>query len=89
VDSTAEGAHRAVERNVAVPPVDGVPLPGKWEPDEGLRFRIRSGSNSEHERHPWLLGHAKRDARRPRYISYSGVLQLDTGSSAERGHLIS
>lgn len=52
VGDTTEGAHRAAERHIAVSPVDGVPLPGKRKPDEGLRFRVRRGHNSEHERHP-------------------------------------
>jgi hypothetical protein len=52
VGGTAEGAHQAVERRVAVSPVDGMPLPGKREPHEGLRFRVWSGHNSEHKCHP-------------------------------------
>ncbi|MCA1674809.1 MAG: hypothetical protein LC799_22325 [Actinobacteria bacterium] len=51
MSNTAQAPHRRTYRDIPVPPINGVPLPGKWEPDKRVGFRLHHRYN----RQRWYL----------------------------------
>jgi len=53
MSNTTQAPHRRTYRDITVPPINGVPLPGEREPGKRVRFRVRRRRNRQ-RCHPFL-----------------------------------